>query len=83
MDYKKINQICNFARESKSIRIRRGYYGECSIQISYGPCGLLRKTYRLDFMALNAVRNRVKLQRTVRSAVSKFKGSLAIRLQAA
>ncbi len=72
MDFDAINHICNFARRAKRIRIRRGYYGDCSIQISYGPCGVLKKTYRLDFMSLHAIRNRVRLQRTVKNVSRKF-----------
>jgi hypothetical protein len=72
MNFDGINHICALARRAKRIRVRRGYFGDCSIQISYGPLGLLRKTYRLDFLSFDAIRNRVRMQRVAQRVVAKF-----------
>jgi hypothetical protein len=66
MNFDTINHICKLMREATSVRIRRGYFGSCSLKISYGPFGIVTKTFDVDHMTLSAVRNRVRLQRVVK-----------------
>jgi hypothetical protein len=56
MDFATIDSLRARARNARSIRVRRGYFGNCTIQFAYGPWGVFREEFTVDQQVLQELR---------------------------
>jgi len=54
-----VNEICEIVRNGGTYRVSQTHWGQARIKLAYGPFGIIKKRYRVDYLSLFAIRDRL------------------------